>query len=215
MFKLSYIALVIIGFIDLQFMLGLPSWIYFMQPQTMLTEHLPTDTSARESLWKSLRTVLNNAVLTWDVRIQQQQPTEQMGLYLIVYFLGNFQSWGFNVARNQMALRANRAKCVKLQTFQTLSMSENCAGWDSKPSCSLFFFLIKIFFIYFGCAGSSLLCTGFSLVVTSRDYSSLLHVGFSLWWALLLQSTGSRHAGVSSFCFRALEHGLNSCSALT
>ena len=86
MFKLACIALVTIGFIDLQFMLGLPSWIYFMQPQTMLTEHLPTDTSARGSLWKSLRTVLNNAVLTWDARIQQQQPTEQMDLHPTVYF---------------------------------------------------------------------------------------------------------------------------------
>ena len=74
------------GFIDLQSMLGLPSWIYFMQPQTMLTEHLPTDTSAREPLWKSLRTVLNNAVLTWNARIQQQQPTKQMDLHPMVYF---------------------------------------------------------------------------------------------------------------------------------
>ena len=31
-----------------------------------------------------------------------------------------------------------------------------------------------------------------------RGYSSLRCVGFSLWWLLLLQSTGSRHTGFSS-----------------
>ena len=39
---------------------------------------------------------------------------------------------------------------------------------------------------------------GLPLVVVSRGYSLLRCVGFSLWWLLLLQSTGSRHAGFSS-----------------
>ena len=39
---------------------------------------------------------------------------------------------------------------------------------------------------------------GLSLVVTSGGYSSLRCVGFSMWWLLLLRSTGSRHAGFSS-----------------
>ena len=34
--------------------------------------------------------------------------------------------------------------------------------------------------LYFGCAGSLLLCVGFSLVVVSRDESSLWCAGFSL-----------------------------------
>ena len=34
-------------------------------------------------------------------------------------------------------------------------------------------------------------------------YSSLWCVGFSLWWLLLLWSTGSRHAGFSSCVTRA------------
>ena len=37
-----------------------------------------------------------------------------------------------------------------------------------------------------------------SLVAASGGYSSLQCVGFSLWWLLLLQSTGSRRVGFSS-----------------
>ena len=37
-----------------------------------------------------------------------------------------------------------------------------------------------------------------SLVVVSGGYSSLRCTGFSLWWLLLLRSTGSRHTGFSS-----------------
>ena len=37
-----------------------------------------------------------------------------------------------------------------------------------------------------------------SLVVVSGGYSSFWCAGFSLWWLLLLQSTGSRHMGFSS-----------------
>ena len=36
---------------------------------------------------------------------------------------------------------------------------------------------------------------GLSLVVASRGYSSLQCADFSLWWLLLLWSSGSRHAG--------------------
>ena len=47
------------------------------------------------------------------------------------------------------------------------------------------------------CAGSSLLLHGLSLIVASGGYSSLLCAGFSLWWLLLLQSTGSKCTGFS------------------
>ena len=59
---------------------------------------------------------------------------------------------------------------------------------------------------------------GLSLVAASGGYSSLRCVGFSLRWLLLLQSTGSRHAGFSSCGTRlgscgsqALELRLSSC----
>ena len=57
-----------------------------------------------------------------------------------------------------------------------------------------------------------------SLVAASGGYSSLRCVGFSLWWLLLLWSTGSRCAGFSSCGMRAqylwlvgLECRLSSC----
>ena len=39
---------------------------------------------------------------------------------------------------------------------------------------------------------------GLSLIALSGGYSSLRCMGFSLWWLLLLQSTGSRRVGFSS-----------------
>ena len=52
-------------------------------------------------------------------------------------------------------------------------------------------FLI-IFFIYFLAVLGLRCCEGFSLVAASQDYSLLPCWGFSLWWLLLFQSTGSR-----------------------
>ena len=52
-----------------------------------------------------------------------------------------------------------------------------------------------------------------SLVVASGGYSSLRCAGFSLWWLLLLWSTGSRHTGFSSCGSRALERRPSSCGA--
>ena len=44
---------------------------------------------------------------------------------------------------------------------------------------------------------------GLTLVAASRGYSSFWCAGFSLWWLLLLRSTGSRRAGFSSGGSRA------------
>ena len=56
------------------------------------------------------------------------------------------------------------------------------------------------------------------LWLQSRISSLLARAGFSLWWLLLLQSTGSRHTGSRSCSTefrscgsRALEHRLRSC----
>ena len=56
----------------------------------------------------------------------------------------------------------------------------------------LFLVLINLF-IYFWLCWVSVAARGLSLVVVSGGYSSLWCVGFSLWWLLLLRSTGSRH----------------------
>ena len=77
------------------------------------------------------------------------------------------------------------------------------------PQPQAFFFKKMLFkkssFIYLGCCGSSC-CMGFSLVGTSRGYSSLQCMGFSLWCLLLLWSMGSRACGLSSWSSQALEH---------
>ena len=65
----------------------------------------------------------------------------------------------------------------------------------------LYFFFNKFIyflFIYFWLHCVFIAAHGLSLVVASRGYSSLQCVGFSLWWLLLLQSTGSRRVGFSS-----------------
>ena len=54
---------------------------------------------------------------------------------------------------------------------------------------------------------------GLSLVAVSGGYSSLRCTDFSLQWLLLLQSTGSRHAGFSSCGSWALERRLSYCGA--
>ena len=69
-------------------------------------------------------------------------------------------------------------------------------------------------FIYFWLHWVSVAARGLSLVAgrEGAGYSSLC-VGFSLWWLLLLQSTGSRPKGFSSCGTRPLERRLSSCGA--
>ena len=77
---------------------------------------------------------------------------------------------------------------------------------------SLFFFLnLFILFIYFWLRWVFVAAYGLSLVAASSGYSSLRWAGFSLWWLLLLWSTGSRRAGFSSCGSRAVERRLSSC----
>ena len=71
-----------------------------------------------------------------------------------------------------------------LYMFQDFSLSK------------LFFFFFNSFI--FGCVLVFVSVGGLSLVAASGGYSSLQCTGFSLWWLLLLQSTGSRCTGFSS-----------------
>ena len=68
---------------------------------------------------------------------------------------------------------------------------------------STFYFLFFLKFIYLWLHRVFVAAHGLSLVVASGGYSSLRCVGFSLRWLLLLQSTGSRHAGFSNCGTRA------------
>ena len=58
-------------------------------------------------------------------------------------------------------------------------------------------FCLIYLFVIFACAGSSLLCAGFSLVAMSGGYSSWLCAGFSLRW-LPLWNAGSRALRLSN-----------------
>ena len=74
--------------------------------------------------------------------------------------------------------------CIQLSICDwfPLSMSSSCLK------------LVHLFLVELGIHG----CKGISLVAMSGGYSLLCCSDFSLWWLLLLQSTGSRHLGFSS-----------------
>ena len=59
-------------------------------------------------------------------------------------------------------------------------------------------------FIYFWLRWVFVAARELSLVVASRGYSLLRCTGLSLWWPLLLRSTGSRRVGFSSWGARGL-----------
>ena len=66
------------------------------------------------------------------------------------------------------------------------------------------FYLFKIYlFIYLWLRWVFVAARGLSLVVASGGYASLWCTGFSLWWLLLLRSTGSRRVDFSSCGTRA------------
>ena len=75
-----------------------------------------------------------------------------------------------------------------------------------------FFFLKKIIYLFLTALGLVAAHRPF-LVAASGGYSSLRCVGFSLWWLLLLRSTGSRLVGLSSCGLQALEYRLSSRGA--
>ena len=66
-----------------------------------------------------------------------------------------------------------------------------------------FIYLFVYLFIYFWLLWVFTAARGLSLVVASGGYSFLQSAGFSSRWLLLLQSTGSRRAGFSSYSMRA------------
>ena len=62
----------------------------------------------------------------------------------------------------------------------------------------IFIYLFILFVCYFWLRWVFVAAPGLSLFVASGGYFSLRCTGFSLWWPLLLRSTGSRRTGLSS-----------------
>ena len=75
------------------------------------------------------------------------------------------------------------------------------------------FFLIYLFINLFWLCWVFVAVCRLSLVAVSRDYSSLQCTVFSFSWLLLLQSTGSRHAGFSSCGLWSPELRLSCCGS--
>ena len=105
-------------------------------------------------------------------------------------------------------LSVNREVCFFLIYFYCIN------AWAGPCSTVLFIYYYYLFylFIFWLCWVLVAVCR-LSLVAASGDYSSLRCAGFSLWWPLLLRSTGSRRAGFSSCGSQALERRLSSCGA--
>ena len=116
-----------------------------------------------------------------------------------------FPLYGFTVICYLVHLLTNicvpflrRKFSLLLGEYLEVEWLDNMVGEHLTEKIYIYIYLfLKNLFIYFifGCVGSLLLHVGF-LVAVSRGYSSLRCTGFSLWWLLLLQSMGSRRAGL-------------------
>ena len=99
--------------------------------------------------------------------------------------------------------------CLNLRTpskGRCLSLSPCCQHPNRFEFLLLFLHVNSILiylFIYLWLCWVFVAVRGLSLVAASGGYSSLRCAGFPLRWFLLLQSTGSRRAGFSSFGSRA------------
>ena len=83
-----------------------------------------------------------------------------------------------------------------------------CSLYCTIYPCSLFYFLFLFLkyiylFIYFWLRWVFVAARRLSLVAVSGGYSSLQCAGFSLWWLLLLRSTGSRCMAFTSCSMQA------------
>ena len=104
----------------------------------------------------------------------------------------------------------------KMQIIKWVKCKESFKNKINKSLLQSFSFssFLKInLFIYFWLRWVFIAVHRLSLVAASSGYSSLRCGGFSLWWLLLLRSTGSRRTSFSSCGSRALERRLRSCGA--
>ena len=70
-------------------------------------------------------------------------------------------------------------------------------------------FIFKLYYLLLFLVSVGLCCLlGLSLIVVSRDYSSLRCLGFSVWWLLLLWSTGSHVAFRTCILWASLPRGV-------
>ena len=163
----------------------------------------------------------NNVARTlWETRLSHRpwclkSKSDFMLLALISYFILNSSAYCVYRWCYCFCLLTPYQFCVLIISHLSvmLSLPVSFSFHDFLVSNGGFFFffqllysssevlLLRLFsfsFLSFGCAGSSLLLHGVSLVVASGGCSSMLQgTGFSLKWLLLLWSMISRHTGFS------------------
>ena len=106
------------------------------------------------------------------------------------------------------------AYTLETEIYTFLICKSKGSVWQKKSQWSILsIFYNFILFIYFWLHWVFVAAYRLSLVAECRGYSLLRCTGFSLWWLLLLWSTGSRHAGFSSCGLRAPERSLSSCGS--
>ena len=93
-------------------------------------------------------------------------------------------------------------QCLKLAIYQleeasptSWSVYSHSKGQSLGVCCFGFLFSHLKYLFIFGYPESYRLCAGFLWLQRVGGYSLLWYTGFSFWWHLSLQSTGSRHAG--------------------
>ena len=94
----------------------------------------------------------------------------------------------------QMQIRCTKKYHLEPLRIAIITMSANtkCFRWCGKNRNLL------LIIIFLNLRWVFLAARSFSLVAASGGYSLLGYAAFSLWWLLLLWSTGSRHTGFSS-----------------
>ena len=98
--------------------------------------------------------------------------------------------FAFPPATNEGSCCSTSLSAFSVVSLLDFSHSHRCAV----VSHYYYYFLIYLFWLRWVFVAAC----GLTLVAASRGYSSLRCVSFSLWWLLLLWSTGSRCAGFSS-----------------
>ena len=141
-----------------------------------------------------------------------------MCVYIYIFFFRFFSVIGYYKVLNIIPCAIQQNLVVNLfYIYYCISVNSRLLIYPPLSplvTIILFPFLIFIYYFTFECSESLLLLCGLSLKeMVNGGYFSLRIMGFSFWWLLLLQSTGSRLSGFSSCITQAWQLGLTNSRA--